>query len=88
LESIKIEVIIQWFPQVIRELSKSGGNSFIQLKEDAKPDTLTIPKRVAVPLLARVQTELQKMKTKIVITRVEEPTKGSTGMNGLLKPKD
>ena len=45
-----------------------------RLKEGAKPYAVTTPRRVALPLIPKVQTELERLEEQGVISRVEEPT--------------
>lgn len=46
----------------------------IQLKEDIQPFALSTPQRIAIPLIPKVQEELERMDRSGVIEKVEEPT--------------
>ena len=56
------------------------GDYVIKLREDAIPYALTTPRRVPIPLLAKVKEELQRMERLGVITKTEEPTDWCAGM--------
>lgn len=49
-------------------------------------DALSVPRRVPLPLLEKVKTELQRMESEGVIRRVEEPTDWCAGMVVIPKP--
>ena len=46
----------------------------IKLKAGATPYALSVPRRVAVPLLPKVKQEIERMVKMGVITEVTEPT--------------
>ena len=50
------------------------------LHQTAKPYAPTIPRRVAMPLVAKIQEELSRMEQMGVIMRVEEPMEWCTGI--------
>ena len=52
----------------------------IKLKPDIKPYALSTSRRVPVPLLAKVEEELSRMKQMQIISKVDEPTEWSVGM--------
>ena len=54
-------------------LGKLEGNYKIELMEGAKPYVLTMPRRVAIPLLPQVKAELESNEATEVITRVDVP---------------
>lgn len=56
----------------------------IKLKTDAKPFSLTTPRRVPVPLLSK-NKELARMEQMHIISKVGEPTKWCAGMVGVPK---
>ena len=58
----------------------------ITLRPDAKPFALYTPRRVAIPLLNKVNAELNRMESAGIITRVEEPTDWCAGMVVVPKP--
>ena len=68
------------YPNLFRGLGKLDGEYTIQLKEGTKPFALTVPRRVAIPLMQPVKDELARMERLGVITRVSEPTDWCAGM--------
>ena len=56
------------------------GEHVIQLRESAHPYTLSVPRRVAIPLLSKVKQELLRMEEMGVISPVIEPTDWCAGM--------
>ncbi len=58
----------------------------IKLKEGAEPFTLTSARRVAIPLLPKVEKELNRMVNLGVISKVTEPTNWCAGMVVVPKP--
>ena len=50
---------VQLFPQMFQGLGKLEEEYVIKLKPDYKPFTISVPRRVAVPLLRKVREELQ-----------------------------
>lgn len=50
------------------------------LKEDATPFALTAQQRVALPLLPKVEEELDGMEALGIILKVDEPTDWCSGM--------
>ena len=77
-ESTKSPVV--HYPNLFRGLGKLNGAYTIELKEGAKPFTMTVPRRVAIPLMQPVKDELSRMVKLGVITRVREPTDWCAGM--------
>ena len=67
----------------------SGGNYSIQLREDAVPFALSMPRRVSIPLMDQdvVKRELQRMEGLQVIRRVDTPTDWCAGMVVVAKPR-
>ena len=61
-------------------------NYKIELREDATPFAITTPRRVALPLLPKVKTELQRMEDLGVISRMDEPTEWCAGLVVVPKP--
>ena len=66
--------LIDQFPDLFRGLRKLEGEYTIKLQEGAKPFALTVPRRVAVPLMKPVKEELEGMEQLGVIARVSQPT--------------
>ena len=74
------------FPNLFTGLGKLKDNYQIKLKSDAKPYTLQVPRRVALPLLPKVKAELHRMETLGVISKIEEPTEWCSPMVVVPKP--
>lgn len=74
------------YPEVFQGLGQLQGEYKIKLKEDALPYALSAPRRVAIPLRAKVKEELDRMEKLGVIARVEEPTEWCAGMVPIVKP--
>ena len=62
---------IDRFPKLFNGLGKLNS---IQLRDDAQPFSLSVPRRVAIPLMRPVKEELKRMERLGVIVKVEEPT--------------
>ena len=52
----------------------------IKLKDNAKPYVLTVPRRIAFPLMDKVKSELNRMQELGVISPVQEPTEWCSGL--------
>ena len=63
-----------------------SGEYHVTLKEGAKPYTLSVPRRVHIPLLPQVKQELENMEKTGVIFRVDQPTDWCAGMVVVPKP--
>ena len=74
------------FPSLFKGLGKLKTAYRIHLKEGAKPYALTTPRRVAIPLLPKVEAELKRMEKLGVIVPVEDPTEWCSGMVVVPKP--
>ena len=59
----------------------------MKLTLEAKPFSLSTPRRVPLPLMQKVKDELIRMEQE-VIRRVKEPTEWCTGMVGVPKPNN
>ena len=68
------------YPNLFTSLGKLDGEYSIQLEDGAKPFALTVPRRVAIPLMQPVKEELERMEKLGVISRVSEPTEWRAGM--------
>ena len=68
------------YPSLFRGLGKLEGDYSIQLEEGAKPYAMTVPRRVAIPLLKSIKEELTRMVKLGVISPVKEPTAWCAGM--------
>ena len=80
VEPIKASKVFTLFPNLFTGLGKLKDNYQIKLKGDAKPYTLQVPRRVALPLLPKVKAELHRMETLGVISKIEEPTEWCSPM--------
>ena len=58
----------------------------IKLKENAKPYSITVARRVPIPLMDKVKKELQRMKEQGVIEEITEATEWVSPMIPVLKP--
>ena len=72
--------IPEQYPVLFNGLGTFPNEYEIKLKPDAKPFALFTPRNVPLPMLRRVQTELQQMEALGVITKVNEPTEWCAGM--------
>lgn len=52
---------VQLFPQMFQGLGKLEGDYEMKLKPDSKPFAISVPRRVAVPLMGKVRAELERM---------------------------
>ena len=85
---VKVDVIdaeakshfTQLFPQLFQGLGKLQDQYHIKLKDNAQPFALTVPRRVARPLLPKVKEELEHMEAMGVISKVDEPTDRCAGL--------
>ena len=71
---------IDRFPKLFQGLGKLEGEYSIKLQEGAKPFALTVPRRVAIPLMKQVKDEIERMEQLGVIVRVSKPTEWCAGM--------
>ena len=62
------------FPSLFRGLGTLGDPYTIQLKPDAKPKALYTARKVPLRLREAVETELKKMESSRIISRVDVPT--------------
>lgn len=68
------EKIMEEFTLLFQWLGKLEGEYTIQLQDGAKPFVLTVPCRVAIPLMKQVENELHRMERLGVVAKVSEPT--------------
>ena len=68
------------FPSLFCGLGKLEGEYTIKLEDDARPFSLSTPRRVAIPLLKSVRQELERMEKLGVIAKVTQPTEWCSGM--------
>ena len=62
------------------------GEHTIHLDANTKPFTISVPRRIALPLMPKVKSELERIEKLGVIKRVNVPTKWCTGMVVVPKP--
>ena len=68
------------FPSLFRGLGTLGDPYTIQLKPDAKPKALYTARKVPLRLREAVETELKKMESSRIISRVDVPTPWCSGI--------
>ena len=56
------------------------------LQKEARPNAISIPRRIAIPLLPKVKPKLQRLEKMGVVSRVQEPTDWCAGM--VVVPKE
>ena len=71
---------VKEFPTLFGGLGKLEGEHVIKLREEARPYSLSVPRRVAIPLFPKVKEELLRMEELGVISPVTEPTDWCAGM--------
>ncbi|KAL8616804.1 hypothetical protein ACOMHN_017841 [Nucella lapillus] len=62
------------YPHLFQGLGELEGEQHVALKDDAQPFCQTVPRRVPVPLLKKVEAQLNKMVNLDVIERIDTPT--------------
>ena len=85
LNGIKLDDIIRKFPTLFTGLGRLKDSYKIKLA-GAAPYALSVPQRVAVPLLPKMKLEIERMVKMGVITEVTEPTDWCAGMVVVSKP--
>ena len=68
------ERVEQKFPSLFKGLGELKREFKITPKPDAKPFAIYTPRRVPLPLMGKVKSELEKMEAMGVISKVEQPT--------------
>ena len=86
VEPVQVSELFTLFPNLFTGLGKLKDNYQIKLTSDAKPYTLQAPRRVALPLLPKVEAELQRMESLGVISKIDEPTEWCSLMVVVPKP--
>ena len=79
-DSMGEKSIPEQYPVLFNGLGTFPNEYEIKLKPDAKPFALFTPRNVPLPMLKRVQTELQRREALGVIAKVNEPTEWCAGM--------
>ena len=68
------------FPKIFSGLGRTNWTYKIVLDPNAKPYALSTPRRVPLPLMQKVKTELERMERLGVISKMDEPTEWCAGM--------
>lgn len=68
------EEVMKEYPKLFKGLGKMKGEYTIRLKEEAIPFCLDTPRRISIPLLPKVQAEINRLLKLDVIEPVDEPT--------------
>ena len=76
------------YPNLFHGLGTFGTEYHIVLKQGAKPFALSVPRRVAFPLLPKVKAEFARMEKLGVISKVDTPTEWCAGMVVVPKSND
>ena len=66
--------IVKQYPKLFKGLGEIEGEYEIKLNENLKPFTLTVPRKVPLPLLSKTKQEIDRMLKIGVIRKVNEPT--------------
>ena len=74
------EAVISQFSQLFTGLGRLQGEYEIQLNSDASPFALLTPRRIPLPLMEEVKSELERMEKENIISKVEGPTDWCAGM--------
>lgn len=81
-----MESVKRQFPELFEGLGKLQEEFEISLKPDAKPFSLSTPRRIPLPLVSKVKQELERMENQDVISRVEQLSDWCAGMVVVPKP--
>ncbi|KAG1682227.1 hypothetical protein GQR58_011230 [Nymphon striatum] len=65
---------IEDYPQLFQGLGEMPHPYKIRIKEEGKPFSVPVPRRVAIPLLPKVKAELDRLEKMGVIRKVTKPT--------------
>ena len=83
---LTLDNVVEKFPRLFEGLGKLKDNYSIKLQNNCQAYALTTPRRVAIPLLPKVEAELQRMLQLGVIEQVNQPTEWCSGMVVVPKP--
>ena len=83
---VTLNTVSEKFPQLFEGLGKLKDNYSIKLQSNCQPYALATPRRVAIPLLPKVEAELQRMLQLGVIEKMSQPTPWCSGMVVVPKP--
>ena len=82
----EVDKFVIRYPKLFQGLGTIQGEYRISLQEGAKLFALSAPRRVPLPLMAKVKLELQRMEELGVIKKVEQPTDWCAGIVVVPKP--
>ena len=77
---------IDSFPQLFNGLGTMPYPYKIKLKDDAKPFSISTPRRISLPLMPLVKNELERLEKMKVIRPIHEPTEWCAPIVPVLKP--
>ena len=86
VNGVQLQDVVKQFPQLFTGLGRLKDSYKIKLRQEAIPFALSVPRRVAIPLLPKVKEELERMTKLGVISKVTEPTEWCAGMVVVPKP--
>ena len=78
--------VVKAYPKLFSGLGKLKGEYTIRLRDDAKPFCLYTPRRVPLPLMKKVEDEINGLVKSGVIESVDEPTDWCAPMVVVPKP--
>ena len=78
-KSIELKIVTR-FPELFTGIGCIRGSYQIKLENNAKPYSISAPRRAPIHLLPKVKQELRKMEKQGVISRINESTDGCSGM--------
>ena len=78
--------VVKAYPKLFSGLGKLKGEYTIRLRDDAKPFCLYTPRRVPLPLMKKVEDEINSLVKSGVIESVDEPTDWCAPMVVVPKP--
>nr|XP_039271206.1 uncharacterized protein LOC120345729 [Styela clava] len=68
------EDVLRAYPKLFNRLGKLEGEHTIRLKDEAKPFCVTTPRRIPIPLLGKVEAEINCLVKLDVIEAIDEPS--------------
>ena len=68
-----IQHIVEQFSELFNRIGLIKGSYKIELEKEAKPYSIMAPRRIPIPLLPKIKCELEKMKRKGMISKINEP---------------
>ena len=77
--------LLDAYPKVFQGLGEFGEPYCIKLVPDAVPHAIFTPRRIPIPYREKVKEELSRMEERVVISRVDGPTKWCSGMVAIPK---